>query len=99
LRIRLTARAERQIAELPVPAARKVVVALRALGAVPDSGRRYPDDSDFRGLHYKLVVVRARRWSYRITYEIRTGEIVIYYLYPSWYPATHPDLAARDDED
>ena len=38
-------------------------------------------------------MVRARRWTYRITYEIRASEVVIFYVYPSWYPATHPDLA------
>jgi mRNA-degrading endonuclease RelE of RelBE toxin-antitoxin system len=95
LKLRLNPRAERQLAALPAPAARKVVEALRVLEAVPNSGRRYPDDSEFRGLHYKLIVVRARRWSYRITYEIRPNQVVVFYLYPSWYPSTHPDLATE----
>jgi hypothetical protein len=43
------------------------------------------------------VVVRARRWAYRITYTLRDGAIWIRYLYPSWYPLTHPGLARRDD--
>jgi hypothetical protein len=40
-------------------------------------------------------VIRARRWTYRITYEIRSDEVVVFYLYPSWDPATHPDLASE----
>lgn len=66
---------------------------------MPRSGRPYPADSDFRGLHYKTVVVRARRWSYRITYEIGADELVIYYFYPSWYPPSHADLGRGPDED
>jgi hypothetical protein len=45
-------------------------------------------------LRYKNVVVRSRRWAYRSTYEIREDELVVFYLYPSWYPSTHPDLAS-----
>lgn len=66
---------------------------------MPKIGRRYPDDSEFRGLFYKIVVVRARRWAYRVTYEIRSGELVVMYLYPSGYPATHLDLARMPAED
>jgi hypothetical protein len=44
------------------------------------------------------VIVQARRWSYRITYEVRGEVLWIRYLYPSWHPATHPDLADRDDD-
>ena len=44
-------------------------------------------------MRYKNVVVRSRRWAYRITYELLEGELVVFYLYPSWYPSTHPDLA------
>jgi len=66
---------------------------------MPNIGRRYPDDSEFRGLFYKIVVVRARRWAYRVTYEVRSGELVVMYLYPSGYPATHLDLARMPDED
>lgn len=94
LKVLLTPRAESQLAALPAPAARKVVSSLRALGTSPSSGRPYPDDSPFRGLFYKTVVVKARRWSYRLTYAVIDDAIWIYYLYPSWYPATHPDLAA-----
>ena len=95
LRLRPNPRAERQLAAL---AARKVVDALLVLEAVPNSGRRYPDDSELRGLHYKVVVVRARP-SYRVTYEIRASEVVVFYLYPSWYPSTHPDLAREPPAD
>lgn len=98
MRVRLNPRAESQLAELPAVAARRVVDALRILAAVPRSGRRYPDDSELAGLLYKLVVIRARRWTYRITYEIRSDEVVIFYLYPSWYPATHPDLASEPSD-
>jgi hypothetical protein len=44
-------------------------------------------------------VVRARRWRYRITYEIRGDQLVVFYLYPSWYPTTHPDLAGTPGEE
>jgi hypothetical protein len=44
-------------------------------------------------LFYKSVVVRPRRWSYRVTYEIRTDELVMLYLYQGAYPVTHLDLA------
>jgi hypothetical protein len=43
------------------------------------------------------VVVRAKRWAYRITYTLRGDMRWVRYLYPSWYPLTHPDLARRDD--
>ena len=83
-----------------MPAARKVASALRALSAAPRSGRRYPDDSPFRSLYYKTVVVKVRRWSYRITYELRDDEIWVLYLYPSSQPLTHSAIAATplDDE-
>ncbi len=68
------------------------------LQATPKLGRAYPADSEFRGLFYKLVVVRARRWTYRVTYELRRDELVVLYLYPSWYPQTHVDLATDTDE-
>jgi hypothetical protein len=61
----------------------------------------YPDDSELHGLHYKTVVVRARRWSYRVTYEVGVSQVFIYFVHPSWYPTTHADLAralADDDE-
>jgi len=99
LKVRLTPRAEHQLASLPEPAARRVVRSLRLLQATPKIGRPYPDDSEFRGLFYKIVVVRARRWAYRVTYEIRSDELVVMYLYPSGYPVTHPDLAGLPDED
>lgn len=98
MRVVLTPVAEDQLAALPAPAARRVVEALRALQAAPRSGQPYPDDSPFRGDHYKTVVVRARRWAYRITYTLRDDVIWIRYLYPSWYPLTHPGLAGRDDD-
>jgi len=90
--------AEEQLAALPAPAARRVVEALRLLQLAPRSGQPYPDDSPFRGDHHKTVVVRARRWAYRITYTLRGGVIWVRYLYPSWYPLTHPGLARRDDD-
>jgi hypothetical protein len=98
LKVVLTPFAEGQLAALPAPAARRVVEALRLLQAAPRSGQRYPDDSPFRGDHYKTVVVRARRWAYRITYALRGDVIWVRYLYPSWYPLTHPGLARRDDD-
>jgi hypothetical protein len=98
LRVVLTPVAEGQLAALPAPAARRVVEALRLLQVAPRSGQRYPEDSPFRGDYYKTVVVRARRWAYRITYTARSNEIWIRYVYPSWYPLTHPGLARRDDD-
>jgi hypothetical protein len=38
-------------------------------------------------------VVRARRWSYRVTYEIVGEDIWIYFIHPSSLPVTHSDLA------
>lgn len=99
MKVRLNPRAEHQLAALPRPAAQRVVRALRLLQATPKLGRAYPDDSEFRGLFYKIVVVRARRWSYRVTYQIRADELVVMYLYPSWYPPTHLDpVRATEDE-
>ena len=102
MKILLTPLAESQLAALPAPAARRLVKALRLLQAAPRSGLPYPDDSPFRGARYKTVVVRARRWSYRITYTVATGELWILYVHPSWYPMTHPGLAGAappDDAD
>jgi hypothetical protein len=77
-----------------------VVAALRLLAAAPRSGRPYPVDSPFRGSFYKNVVVRSRRWSYRVTYDVRGEVLWIRYLYPSWYPMTHPGVASLPpDED
>jgi hypothetical protein len=98
LRVVLTALAESQLAELPAPAAAKVVRALRVLQAAPHSGQPYPDDSPFHGSYHKTVVVRAQRWAYRITYSLRDDAIWIRYLYPSWYPLTHPGLARRGED-
>ena len=99
--VRLTPKAEIQLRALPVPAAKRVVRALRVLAAAPNSGRPYPSDSPFQGSFYKNVVVRSRRWSYRITYDLRDGDLWVRYLYPSWYPLTHPDatLLPPDEED
>jgi hypothetical protein len=72
-----------------------VVEVLRLLQDAPRSGQRYPDDSPFRGAYYKTVVVRARRWAYRITSTLRDDVLWVRYLYPSWYPLTHPGLAHR----
>jgi mRNA-degrading endonuclease RelE of RelBE toxin-antitoxin system len=102
LKVLLTRRAESQLDALPRPAARRVVNALRILAGAPHSGRPYPHDSPFSGLFYKNVVVRARRWSYRVTYEIDDdgGVLWVHYLYPSSYPPTHPDFGRRrPDED
>ena len=99
MKVRLNPRAERQLAALPKPAARRVVSALRLLQAAPKLGRPYPEDSEFRGLFYKLVVVRARRWSYRVTYALEPDELVVLYLYPSWYPPTHLDRGRPPDDE
>lgn len=93
MKVLLTLTAERLLRELPHPAAARVVSALRALQAAPTSGRRYPDDSPFAGCYYKTIVVRSRRWSYRVTYELHGDVLWVLYLFPSWYPMTHPDLS------
>lgn len=98
MKVRLTRRAERQLAALPVPAAEKVVSALRILQGAPRSGVPYPDDSPFRGAYHKTVVVRARRWTYRVTYTLRGDVLWVRYLYPSWYPLTHPGLTGPVDD-
>lgn len=97
MRVVLTPLAEHQLGALAEPAAARVVKALRLLQAAPRSGQPYPDDSPFRGAYYKIVVVRARRWSYRVTYSLRGDVVWVRYLYPSWYPLTHPGLAGPDD--
>ena len=35
--------------------------------------------------------------TYRITYTVRGDVIWLRYLYPSWYPLTHPGLTRRDE--
>jgi hypothetical protein len=42
--------------------------------------------------------VRARRWSYRITYTLVRQELWVRSLHPSWYPLTHPGLAGPIDD-
>jgi hypothetical protein len=98
LKVLLTRLAESQLGALPLPAARRVVEALRLLEAAPRSGLPYPDDSPFRGARYKTVVVRARRWSYRITYTLPDDALWILHISPSWYPLTHPGLAGPVDD-
>lgn len=95
MKVYLTPRAESQLRALPEPAARRLVKAFRALEAAPRSGRPYPHDSPFAGSYYKTVVLRTRRWSYRITYDLQGEDLWIRYVYPSWYPLTHPDLIVR----
>ena len=65
----------------------------------PHSGLPYPEDSPLRGARYKTVVVRARRWAYRITYTIQGEALWVRYLYPSWYPLTHPGLVEPVDDE
>lgn len=94
MKVRLTPRADAQLRALPDRAARRLVDALRLLEAAPRSGRPCPDDSPFAGSYFKHVVLRARRWSYRITCDLveEDDEIWVRYVYPSWFPLTHPDL-------
>lgn len=101
MKVILTPRAESQLAALPPPAEKRVVEALRILAGAPRSGQPYPEDSPFRGMRYKNIVVRARRWSYRLTYELADEDaaIWVHYLYPSSYPPTHPDFGRRRSED
>ena len=98
MRVVLTPLAEQQLAALPAPAAARVVKALRLLQNAPRSGQPYPADSPFRGSYHKTVVVRTRRWAYRITYTLRDDVVWIRYLYPAWYPLTHPGLAQGDED-
>jgi len=100
-KVLLTPRAESQLAALPGPAARRVVEPLRILAGAPRGGQPYPADSPFRGLLYKNVVVRAHRWSYRVTYEPGDddGTLWVHHLYPSSYPPTHPDSGRRRSEE
>lgn len=98
MKIHLTPRVERQLRDLPPPAARRVLSALRALEAAPRSGLAYPPETAFRDLFYKNVVVQPRRWSYRITYEVRDDGIWILLLHPPWRVVTRADLTPPDDE-
>jgi hypothetical protein len=98
LKVILAPLAERQLLDLPVLAAERIVKALRLLQAAPLSGPPYPDDSPMRGARYKTVVVRARRWSYRMTYTLQRRELWVRSLHPSWYPLTHPGLAGPVDD-
>lgn len=75
--------AERQLRELPPPAARKVLEALRVLAGVPHSGIALPDESPFSGLMVKVVRVR-RGWSYRVLYEICPRWLFVHAIAPSW---------------
>jgi mRNA-degrading endonuclease RelE of RelBE toxin-antitoxin system len=98
LRVFLAPLARRQLAALPAAGAERVVKALRLLQAAPFRRPAYPDDSPFRGDRYKTVVVRARRWTYRITYTLRRDKLWVRYIYPSWYPLTHPGLSEPADD-
>jgi hypothetical protein len=62
------------------------------LAEFPNLGEAYPEDSDLRACRFLLVAVQARRWAYRLTYEIRRDVLWVRYLYPAWYPLTHPDM-------
>jgi len=75
-----------------VPAARRVARALRALEAAPRSGIAYPPDTELGDLFYKTVVVSPRRWSYRVTYEIRGDEIWVLLVHPPWHEVTAADF-------
>jgi mRNA-degrading endonuclease RelE of RelBE toxin-antitoxin system len=92
--IYLTPRAEAQLRELPERAARKIARSLRLLESVPNSGRPYPRDSPFAGSFYKNVVVRSRRWVYRVTYDVVGDDVWVRYLHPSWYPMAHATIAS-----
>lgn len=93
MQIRLTPRAERQLAALLPPAVRSVLSVLRVLEAAPHSGIRYPADSPFAGLYAKNVIVRPRRWSYRVTYELRGDVLWILSIVESWKPVGRPSRA------
>ena len=95
--LRLTPRAASQLAELGQPAAKKLGRALRILQAVPHSGQPYPEGSRFHGSYYKVVAVRTRRWTYRVTYTIVNDVVWVRFIYPSWHPRTHPGSRSRDD--
>ena len=96
MRIRLTVAAEAQLKALPATAARRVLVALRVLGSVPSSGRRFPPDSPFAGSFYKTVVVRVRRWTYRVIYDVDPTTVWIRFIVPSSFPLTHSALASGE---
>jgi hypothetical protein len=99
LKVVLTRDAENQLAALPVPAARRLVETLRLLQVAPRSGMPYPEGSSLQGAWYKTVIVRARRWSYRITYLLERRVLWVLYISPSWYPLTHPGLASPTSPD
>jgi hypothetical protein len=51
---------------------------------MPNSGLTYRVEAPLAGSRYKTVVVRPRRWSYRITYDVIGGELVVLSIDPPW---------------
>jgi hypothetical protein len=47
---------------------------------VPGSGRPL----EIAGIFEKVVVVRPRRWSYRLVYEVCDRDLILHYIDPSW---------------
>ena len=83
MKIELTDDAVRQLSEAPAVAAKKLLNALRVLAVVPQSGRRFPDESPFPGSFYKTVVIRPRRWSYRVIYEVVGDVLWVRFIFAS----------------
>jgi hypothetical protein len=54
------------------------------LAAAPRSGLRLRDEADEQERYTKVVVIKLRRWAYRITYTIRPRAIEVIFIDPSW---------------
>ena len=72
--------ARKQLAELPDVAARRIVEGLRVLAAVPHSGIGLEID----GFYEKVVIIKRRRWSYRLVYELCGNDLILHYIDPAW---------------
>jgi len=82
--VKLLPVAEAQLHALPVPAARRVLGALRVLAGVPHSGRRFSESAPrYAGMMWKIVRIR-RNWNYRVVYEILHDRIDVHVIIPTW---------------
>lgn len=73
------------------PRRTKVVDALRVLAHAPHSGIAL-EIADF---YMKVVIVRPRRWSYRLVYEICDRDLVLHDVDPPWRKRRAADLAPQ----
>lgn len=83
MRVVLSPLARRQLNELPPRAQRSVLGALSLLAGVPRSGIRFMHALP-REAYSKVVLVKRRRWSYRVLHELVGNKLIVVYIDPSW---------------